>query len=356
MHSTEVQELKRLRPIAEVVEGYGIPLRRVGRSLVGRCPFHNDGGRPNLNVYPATESFYCFRCGMGGDVITFIRQIAGLSFPEALARLEGRLATLARRRSAPPRQHRRQLGTDERACLVAAVDFYYNRLLREDQALDYLAGRGLERATIDRHCLGFARGNGLAEYLRWRRLPVGAARRAGLIRPSGAEVFTGRIVYPELREGQVVWMTGRSLNEDCEPRYLSLPGRKPLLGWEAARQEPWIVLTEGVFDFLVLRQWGYPAVALGGTAIGPKLLRAMRRFEAVYLALDNDVAGREAATKVEEFLGRQARRLPLCGVNDVADLAVLQDGRQRFEAAFERLCVESGLTPVTPDGSATIRR
>jgi DNA primase len=270
-------------------------------------------------------------------VITFIRQIEGLSFPEALARLEGRPTILARRRSAPHRQHRPQLGTDERACLFAAVDFYYNRLLREDQALDYLAGRGLERATIDRYCLGFARGSGLAEYLRWRRLPVGAARRAGLIRPSGGELFAGRIVYAELREGRVVWMTGRGLNEDCEPRYLNLPGRKPILGWEAARQESWIVLTEGVFDFLVLRQWGYPAVALGGTAIGPKLLRAMRRFDAVYLALDNDVAGREAADKVEQFLGHQARRLPLCGVNDVAELAVLPGGRQRFEAAFESL-------------------
>ena len=336
MHSTDVQILKRLRPIAEVVESYGIPLRRVGRSLIGRCPFHHDGGRPNLNVFPQTETFYCFRCGMGGDVITFIRQIEALSFPEALARLEGRPAVLARRKYAPPRPHQHRLGTDERACLAAAVDFYNNRLLREDQALDYLTQRGITRETIDRHCLGFARGRGLAEYLRWRRLPLGAARRAGLIRPAGAEVFDGRIVYPELREGQVVWMTGRSLNDDCLPRYLSLPGRKPLLGWEAARQASWILLTEGVFDFLVLRQWGYPAVGLAGTAIGPKLLRTMRRFETVYLALDNDAAGREAADNAEAFLGDQACRLELDGVKDVAELAVLPDGRRRFEVAFQR--------------------
>src|SRR5579883_2029931 len=137
MYSTDVQTLKRLRPIAEAVESYGIPLRRIGRSLIGRCPFHNDGGRPNLNVYPSTESFYCFRCGMGGDVITFIRQIEGLSFPEAVARLEGRLAILARRRATPPRPRRHRIGTDERACLLAAADFYYNRMLHEDQALDY---------------------------------------------------------------------------------------------------------------------------------------------------------------------------------------------------------------------------
>jgi DNA primase len=335
MHRTDVQTLKRLRPIAEVVESYGIPLRRIGRSLVGRCPFHNDRGRPNLNVFPSTESFYCFRCGMGGDVITFIRQMEGLSFPEAVARLEGRPAILARRKPAPPRLHRHRLSTDERACLLAAAEFYHNRLLREGQALDYLTRRGLSRETIDRHCLGFASGNGLAEYLRWRRLPVGAARRAGLIRPSGVEVFAGRIVYPELREGQVVWMTGRSRGGEVEPRYLGLPGRKPLLGWEAALGERWIVLTEGVFDFLVLRQWGYPAVGVAGTAIGPKLLRAMRRFETVYLALDGDTAGQEATAKAERFLGPQARRLHLGGVKDVAELALLPDERHRFEAALE---------------------
>jgi len=335
MYSTDVQTLKRLRPIAEAVESYGIPLRRMGRSLIGRCPFHNDGGRPNLNVYPATESFYCFRCGMGGDVITFIRQMEGLSFPEAVARLEGRPAILARRRPAPPRPRRQRLGTAERACLLAAVDFYYNQLLREDQAVEYLTGRGIDRQTIDRHCLGFARGQGLAEYLRWRRLPLGAARRAGLIRASGVETFAGRIIYPERREGQVIWLTGRGLNSDCEPRYLSLPGRKPLLGWEAARDESWIVLTEGVFDLLVLRQWGYPAIALGGTAIGPRLLRAMRRFERVYLALDNDAAGRQAAVQAADILGARATRIEVDGVKDVAELATLQDGRQRFEAALE---------------------
>ncbi|HLG72584.1 MAG TPA: toprim domain-containing protein [Chloroflexota bacterium] len=268
-------------------------------------------------------------------MITFIRQIDGLSFPEALARLEGRPAILARRRSAPPRPHRHRLGIDERACLLAAAEFYHNRLLAEDQSLEYLDRRGISRDTIDRHGLGFARGSGLADYLRWRRLPVGAARRAGLIRPSGGEVFAGRIVYPELRQGQVVWMTGRGLSEECAPRYLSLPGRKPLLGWEAAREEPWIVLTEGVFDLLVLRQWGYPAVGLAGTAIGPKLLRAMRRFESVYLALDNDDAGQQATAIAAEFLGPQAHTVQLRGVKDVAELAVLPDGRQRFEAAFQ---------------------
>ena len=334
MHSTDVETLKRLRPIAEVVESYGIPLRRVGRSLVGRCPFHHDGGRPNLNVYPATETFYCFRCGMGGDVITFIRQLDGLSFPEALGRLEGRPVSRIPRRAPLALPRRRRPGAEERACLTAAVDFYHHQLLRSDEALDYLARRGIERQTIDQHRLGFASGDGLVDYLRWRRLSVGAARRAGLLGPVGSEFFAGRVLLAEARAGQVIWLIGRCVSDGAAPRYLGLPGRKPLLGWELAQQQPWIVVTEGMFDFLVLRQWGYPAVALGGTSIGPRLLRALRPFERVYLALDNDDAGREAAMKAETLLRPRAHRLDLSGVKDVAELAVVAGGRQRLDAAF----------------------
>src|SRR5690606_37000357 len=85
----DTDALKRSRPIADVVASYGIDLRRVGRTLVGRCPFHTDSGRPNLYVYPATDSFYCFRCGIGGDAITFVEQSDGVTFLEAVERLGG---------------------------------------------------------------------------------------------------------------------------------------------------------------------------------------------------------------------------------------------------------------------------
>jgi len=345
MHDNDVQALKRMRPIAEVVEAYGIPLRRVGRSLVGRCPFHPDGGRPNLTVYPATESFYCFRCALGGDVITFVRQLEGLSFPDALARLQGQ-SPAAIRPARRPRQAKDWRvawpGTDERSCLVAAVDFYHNLLLRSDEALGYLGERGIERATIESHRLGLATGQGLIDYLRWRHLPVGAAGRVGLLTRSGAEFFTDRLVVAEIRTGQAIWLTGRTIVDDGPaPRYLSLPGRRPLLGWEAVRHEPWIVLVEGVFDWLVLRQWGYPAVAIGGTAVGPRLLGALSRFETVYLALDTDTAGQQAMATAEEFLGGAARRLELPGVKDVAELATRSAGRQLFESSFGRWHVQA---------------
>ena len=85
----DTDALKRSRPISEVVASYGIELRSSGRTLVGRCPFHTDSGRPNLYVYPTTESFYCFRCGIGGDAITFVERIEGIDFLEAVTRLCG---------------------------------------------------------------------------------------------------------------------------------------------------------------------------------------------------------------------------------------------------------------------------
>src|SRR5690242_3979008 len=76
-------------PVATVVERYGIALHPIGRALVGRCPFHRDQGRPNLHVYADTASWYCYRCGAGGDVIDFVKRIENLGFRTAVARLVG---------------------------------------------------------------------------------------------------------------------------------------------------------------------------------------------------------------------------------------------------------------------------
>ncbi len=85
---TDLDALKRRNPIAQVIGSHGVRLRPHGRRLTGRCPFHNDG-RPSLVVYPATQSYFCFGCGAGGDVIDFLRRAEGLDFKQALTRLDG---------------------------------------------------------------------------------------------------------------------------------------------------------------------------------------------------------------------------------------------------------------------------
>src|SRR5947209_3851799 len=127
MPHIDTDRLKRDYPLAEVVARYGIELRRSGRTSVGRYPFHTDGGRPNFHVYASTQSWYCFRCGVGGDVIRFVQQMEGVGFREAVERLIGGMPGEERlRRPAPVPTPRaissRAWGPAERACLAAAVE------------------------------------------------------------------------------------------------------------------------------------------------------------------------------------------------------------------------------------------
>jgi len=332
-------ELKRRRPIVDVVASYGIDLRPHGRTAVGRCPFHNDGGRPNLYVYPATDSFFCFRCGVGGDAITFVERIEGVAFRDAIERLTGSELPAGGRRlpslSACRRQSRSApWGPGEWACLAAAVELYHNRLLTDARALAYVERRGLERETLTRYRVGYAAGDELASYLRWRRVPIQAARRTGLLRSSGDELMAGRIVIPEIRAGRPIWLIGREIDNGAGPKYLGQPGSRRLLGWDAASRERSVCVVEGAFDWLILQQWRVPSVALLGTHVRPAVIEALQRFQQVHLVLDTDPAGLEATGRLLQALGSVAVQVSLDGIKDVADLATHPDGAARFSRAI----------------------
>lgn len=338
----DIGAIKRAHRIADVVAGYGVALRPSGRALVGRCPFHPDAGRPNLHVYVGNESWYCYRCAVGGDVLDFVRRVERVDFRAAA----GHLAETFRPTCAPAARPSRTLplteqaprGPAELACLAAAAELYANRLLSEPRALAYARSRGLDGATLGRCRVGYAAGDELADFLRWRRLPLQGAVRAGLLRRDGSEVMAGRVVVPELRAGAPVWLIGRTLVTDASgPKFLGLPGRKPLLGWERACGARAVVVVEGVFDLLTLDMWGIPAVALLGTYPSLSAATALARFGRVYLALDADEAGQEAGHALAQRLGSRASlvRLPaLPGVEDVADLAPRAGGRDAFLGAL----------------------
>lgn len=333
--------LKRDHPVDGLLGRYGIDLRPIGGALVGRCPFHDDGGRPNMYVYPATQSWYCYRCSVGGDIISFVERMEGVGFREAIDRLTGEVRSPSSqphhsRRAAPIRRSRtRVLGPDERACLAAAVDLYHNRLLTDPAALAYVRGRGLDQHTIEERRLGYVAGDELAAFLRMRRLPVGAAMRMGLLRRDGHEPLAGRVVVPEIRSGQPIWLIGRTIDPHVgDPKYLGLPGHKPLFGWNGVKGSPEVILVEGVFDWLTLVSWGYPALALVGTHASPRVLKALARFEHVTLLLDGDEAGQTAAKNLVRTLGQRATTVTLPGVKDVGELATMLNGRQIFARAI----------------------
>jgi DNA primase catalytic core len=342
----DARALKRAYRIADVVAAYGLTLSRSGSALVGRCPFHPDGGRPNLYVYVKNERWHCYRCGVGGDALDFVQRIEGVGFREAARILAaGRFVssggpTGAGATGPRPRARRRPRSPEpaERDCLAAAVELYANRLLTDPRAVAYVEGRGLDRTTLERFRVGFAAGDELTDLLRWRGLPAAAAVRAGLLYRDGKERLAGRIVVPELRGGAPVWLVGRTIDNGGDtPKYLGLPGPKPLLGWERARHAEVAVVVEGVFDLLVLGKWGIPAVALVGTHAGPRALDDLECFRRLYLALDADAAGQEATAGLLARLGARAtpvRLPPTPGIKDVADLATQPGGRAAFFGAL----------------------
>ena len=277
----DTRALKQIVRLEEVAAGYGVELKRQGRALVGRCPLHTDGGRPNFYVYAEQEpqSWRCYRCGVGGDVVALAMRVENIGFREAVERID------AGRLHAPPRVSRpigsrpRSMLThvdrapDEVAVLQAATSLYHQQLLGEPRALEYLCRRGIGRELVREHRLGYASGDALLAYLRWRQLPLGAALRVGVLTHAGQDFLDGRLVVPHLDENRrATWLIGRALRDDLSedtPRYLGLPGPKPLLGYEQARGSPSACVVEGAFDLFALRQWGYPPSPCSARAFGP---------------------------------------------------------------------------------------
>lgn len=399
----DVQALKRAHPIAEVVATYGVELRPGGRAHVGRCPLHDDHGRPNLYVYPDSDSYFCYRCDAGGDAVDFVMRRDRLDFLEACARLAGMAASgrhpLTSSRSGTPLasgvptpsgpdgpssptdgqrsvRERRWDCLDLEAQLVmnCAVAVYQRRLWQEPRALEYLRRRRLPEWVIRECALGYADGHSLEALLRRRSL-IRVAQGLGLFRrgpsPSGGrgvstgapagpdtvdagplrETIAGRIVVPELRHGQAIWFIGRSLyDRPRAPRYLALAGERPVLGYErvAGRREAF--LCEGVFDYLTAVGWRLPAFSPCGTHLPPERLGFLARARAVFGVFDADDAGREATVRAGELIGPRWRPLALPEGCDLNDLGRLPEGRATFFALLSR-CRRARLDGATGAGT-----
>lgn len=337
----DVAELRRTHSIADVVARYGVELQPRGRILVGRCPFHDDRGRPNLYVYPETNSFYCFRCAIGGDVIDFIRRTENVGFPEACRRLAGLPLALPGPVPEPPRRRGRRwdrLTIEEQVVLNTACALYQRALWRTPEALAYVRARGIPDWVIRQCALGYADGHGLEVYLR-RHSGLPIAQDLGLLRnPSRAndtgtlhEHLAGRIVVPELRGGQCVWLIGRTLVDDPRrPKYLALPGERPVLGYERVAGQREAFLVEGVFDLLTALSWHLPAFSPCGTHLPAERLGLLARTAVVYGVLDADAAGDMAAERFGDLLGERWRPLRLPEGCDLNALATRPDGRRTF--------------------------
>lgn len=364
----DTDALKRDHPIEGVLSGYGVALRRQGRQLLGRCPFHNDQGKPNLSVNSERSMWYCFVCGEGGDTIGFVRKIEGCGFLDAVRVIEDSgvgvrsytpspVPTDVEAKPVVSEPHSQLRAEEVTAALTTAVELYSSELVSRPDVLTYLEGRGISRRTASRNKMGYSTGRDLLWYLRQRGVPYEVAETAGLLTRGRDnryhERFRGRITVPDYDSGKPVWMIARAYElqgngtpayrggekvwpdtldkAECPAKYLGLPGTKPLFGYDAVKAEREVYAVEGPFDMLTLHSWELPAVALCGTGASRGTLERLAGFERVHLVLDSDSAGQQAAEKLLVALGDRAvvHSLP-SGFKDVGEMAALEHGKERF--------------------------
>jgi DNA primase len=196
-------------------------------------------------------------------MLEFLRMRDGLTLPEAIERLDGHIRTPSTRTLQPKAQLLQTASRwpvqRDRALFTAAQRFYAGNLRRSHDAKYYLLRRGISLRTAAMLGLGYATGQGLREHLERLGFTLDRIARSGLFQGE-RERFAGRVTVPDVRHGRVVWLIGRSIT-DSEPRFQALPGEKPLLGLGRLADLHVVVVTEGVFDWLALIQWGLPACA-----------------------------------------------------------------------------------------------
>ncbi|WP_448507786.1 DNA primase [Immundisolibacter sp.] len=338
--------------IVEVI-GARVPLRRSGRELVGRCPFHEEK-TPSFTVSPQKQFYHCFGCGAHGTVIGFLMAIDRLDFREAIAELAQHAGMALPRET--PQPHESGASPAELYEVLAAASAFYRTQLRHHPsaagAVEYLKQRGLDGRTAARFHLGFAPDgwDGLSQAL-GGRYGSDVLRHAGLLAGDdggrGYDRFRGRVMFPiEDRRGRVLGFGGRILGQG-EPKYLNSPetavfhkGRE-LYGLPnvltQARNPHTLLVVEGYMDVVMLAQHGIDnAAAVLGTALTAEQLRsAFRITPRLVLCFDGDNAGRRAAERAvdnalpELASGRDLRVLFLPEDED-PDSLVRRIGKEAF--------------------------
>jgi len=305
------ETVERVRQEADIVEVIGsyLPLKKVGRNFKGLCPFHPDRS-PSFYVNPERQTYHCFGCGTGGNVLGFIMAQEKLAFPDAVRFLANRLGI----------EVLEQTSTRNRPLYEAceqAAQFFESELEKSRAAQAYLARRGLSSGTAKKFRLGYApSGNRLRAEARKRSWPEEDLIRAGLLarREDGpGDYFFDRLMCPILSmSGKVVGFGGRVL-DDREPKYLNSPetdifrkGYNLYGGYQArsAMREQMPILVEGNFDVMSLVDSGFAnTVAPLGTALTPNQALLLAKFSnRVVVCFDGDAAGAKASRRAIEVL------------------------------------------------------
>lgn len=309
-----VEEVRQRNDIVDIISGY-VNLKKKGGNYFGLCPFHNEKSA-SFSVSPGKQMYYCFGCGAGGNVFTFIMNYENYTFAEAIKLLADRagiaLPEIEDSKEAREKENRRK--TLLQINKEAATYFYYQ--LRAPQGrvgLDYLKGRQLSDETMNRFGLGYSNktSNDLCQYLRHKSYPDELIRESGVAvfneKYGMSDKFWNRVMFPiQDVNHRVIGFGGRVMGEG-EPKYLNSPETpvfdksRNLYGLNFARtaRQDNIILCEGYMDVIAMHQAGFTqAVASLGTAFTSGQANLLRRYtENVILSYDSDGAGVKAALR-----------------------------------------------------------
>lgn len=352
-----LQELKARSDMVDVASSY-LNLKRRGRNMVGLCPFHGEK-TPSFNIYPENGSFYCFGCGAGGDVITFIRKIENLDYIEAVRFLAQRAGL-----DMPENSYDEGLSNLRKRIYEAnreAGRFFYRQLYTKqgEKALNYLRGRALSEQTIRHFGLGYSPPSRftLTDYLRKKGFKDNELVQANLAvkgsRGGIADRFFDRVMFPiiDLR-GNVIAFGGRIMG-DAKPKYLNTSDTMVfkkstnLFALNLAKNDGSrkLILAEGYMDVIALHQAGFTnAVATLGTALTQEQALLMKRYaDEVAICYDADEAGQKAAQRAIGLLrsaGMLIRVLSIPGAKDPDEF--IRENGDKGPAKFKQLLQNSG--------------
>lgn len=372
-----LENLKASNEIVSVMTSY-VNTKRTGRDYVCCCPFHSEK-TPSCHIYTETQSFYCFGCGAGGDVITFIRLIERLEYMESVKFLAQRAGL------AMPEDTYNDEGTNFRTRMLEMnreAARYFRDMLLEPQGQagrDYLIGRGLTPNTIKKYGLGFAPEgwHNLHYHLRQKGYTDDEMIAGALVTRNNNSVydkFRNRVMFPIIdRRKNVIAFGGRALEKDAKAKYLNsdetavFHKRENLFSLNFAKntQEKCLIVCEGYMDVISLNQAGFDnAVATLGTAITPKQVDLMKQYtKEVVISYDSDEAGQKATVRAINLLseaGILARVLHIPDAKD-PDEYIKKFGAESFrhilsktetaiDYEFEKL--QRGLDLSTPAGKS----
>ncbi|MDP3989001.1 MAG: DNA primase [bacterium] len=316
--STTIEQIKQRLSIVEVVQGY-LELQKAGGRFRARCPFHNER-TPSFYVSPERESFYCFGCNKGGDVFTFVQEIEGVEFKEALSLLAERAGVEIVYSASS--QHEKNERERLREVLAYAVFFYHKKLSEHSDVITYLTGRGITKETIKEFRLGYAppTWRELADYLTTKDVTRADCVASGLVihkegTDSYYDRYRNRILFPiSDQSGIPIAFSGRIFDQlpgadISQGKYINNPQTalfdksNALFGFDKAksaiREKGVCVVVEGQMDVVLSHQAGVKnAVAVSGTALTENHVRTIARLaHTIVFAFDGDDAGIKATER-----------------------------------------------------------